>query len=66
MNKVWAVIPQEDLSAEAIKFRDMQIPDRDVTNSKKVNRLRQIIWKNRHLVMANRIRPTIGCLRCLI
>ena len=47
----WAVIPEVDLSPEGIELKDIQIPDPDGNTPEEVDRLKQIIWKKRHLLM---------------
>ena len=47
----WAVIPEVDLSPEGIELKDIQIPDPDGNSPEEVDRLKQIIWKKRHLLM---------------
>ena len=40
-----------DLSPEGIELKDIQIPDPDGNSPEEVDRLKQIIWKKRHLLM---------------
>ncbi|CAI5711489.1 unnamed protein product [Peronospora effusa] len=47
----WAVVPEVDPSSEGITLEDIQIPDPDGNTPEEVDRLRQIIWKKRHLLM---------------
>jgi hypothetical protein len=47
----WAVIPEVDPSPEGIELKDIQIPDPDGNTPEEVDRLKQIIWKKRHLFM---------------
>ena len=45
----WAVIPEVNPSSQGIALEDIQIPDENTPEE--VDRLRQIIWKKRHLLM---------------
>ena len=47
----WAVIPEVDLSPEGIELKNIQIADPDGNSPEEVDRLKQIIWKKRHLLM---------------
>uniref|UniRef100_M4B2P6 Uncharacterized protein n=1 Tax=Hyaloperonospora arabidopsidis (strain Emoy2) TaxID=559515 RepID=M4B2P6_HYAAE len=49
--RVWAIIPEVDPSSESIGLKDIQIPDPDGNTLEEVDRLRQIIWKRRHLLV---------------
>ena len=40
-----------DPSSEFIELKDTRIPDPDGNTPEEVDRLRQIIWKRRHLLM---------------
>ena len=45
------LIPKVDPSLDEIELKDIQIPDPDGNTPEEVDRLRQIIWKKRHLLM---------------
>ena len=47
----WAVIPEVDPSPQGIELKDIQIPDSNGNTPEEVDRLKQIIWKKRHLLM---------------
>ena len=47
----WAVIPEVNLSPEGIELTDIQIADPDGNSPEEVDRLKQIVWKKRHLKM---------------
>ncbi|CAH0475209.1 unnamed protein product [Peronospora belbahrii] len=51
VNQGWAIIPEIDLSPTSIKLEDIQIPDSDGNTPEEVDRLRQILWRRRHLLM---------------
>ncbi|CAH0475315.1 unnamed protein product [Peronospora belbahrii] len=46
----WAIIPEFDPLHTSIKLEDKQIPDSDGNTPEEVDRLRQIIWRRRHLL----------------
>ncbi|CAI5725196.1 unnamed protein product [Peronospora effusa] len=49
--KNWSVIPEVTPSTTEVMLQDIQIPDPGDTPKEEVDRLRQIIWRKRHLLM---------------
>ncbi|CAI5715514.1 unnamed protein product [Peronospora effusa] len=51
IDKNWSVIPEVTPSTNKVMLEDIQIPDLGDTPKEEVDRLRQIIWRKRHLLM---------------
>ena len=51
IDKNWSVIPEVIPSTNEVMLEDIQIPDPGDTPKEEVDRLRQIIWRKRHLLM---------------
>ena len=64
INKGWAVVPGVDPSSEVIGLGKIQIPDTDGNTPEEMDRLRQIIRKNRHLLTGKKM-PIAGCQGCI-
>ncbi|CAI5718021.1 unnamed protein product [Peronospora effusa] len=51
IDKNWSIIPEVAPSTDEVTMEDIQIPDPGVTLKKQVDRLLQINWQKRHLLM---------------
>lgn len=54
IDKNWSIIPEVASTTDIITLDDIQIPDPGETSKDEADRLRQIIWWKRHLLMGMR------------